>query len=433
LPGNHDNTLFHVVEANYVHDVDALGVTQHAGKGIFANKRVMIPLNVNRNHWITAVINCFESPGIVRVAVFDSMGPKLYPMDRLLNFVKRVCEVDQNVESAQQLRLDVQNVPNLPRQIDNDCAIFAYLFASCICLQANLPYEQMQFPFRSESMVCYRMLLTDALLSRSRLLSVESIISVGEHATPLTAVENDDVLRVQREAEARDGPFLRIQAMGKFFPVSGSGILRVLNVAENGWLNDEGVNAAIALVCHINTRCICFDSLHFSSLQHQLATNAFRMTSIMNRLRRAFDATPFLLLPIHKSGNHWILATISRQQDNAQIRVYDSLDRDESQVVLQSRRNFEIETTLCFVAAFVTGMYTSPVTDYSDAFREAIQYSSCPKQGNNSDCGMHVVLSAMCLSESSARGERPSLHFQPVDIPVYRKKLALRLWHSRVT
>jgi hypothetical protein len=72
--------------------------------------------------------------------------------------------------------------------------------------------------------------------------------------------------------------------------------------AEHERLDDEGVNAAIALVCHTNARCICFDSLNFGSLQQQVAANAFRLANFMSQLRVAFDAKPFLL-PIQKGGN----------------------------------------------------------------------------------------------------------------------------------
>jgi hypothetical protein len=436
LPGNENNSLFHVVEANYIHDVARLEVAEHRGKRIFVDKRVIVPLNVNTNHWVTVVVNCFETPGTVNVCVFDSLGTRKYDqaMDRLLQFFKRVCQLDQDLDQAQRLRLVVRDVPNLPRQVANDCAIFAYLFASCISLQADLPFERMRFPFQSNSMDCYRTLLTDALLSRSRLLFIESIIKVEENACALTAMEASDVSRIVREAEADMSPnFLRFRVeAGGLVSIPAQGILRILGNVERGWLDDDGVNAAVRFICHVNERCIFVDSLMFSSLQEQVNSRSFRSESFMDRLTLSFATKKFILLPIHKGGNHWILATIEQRGEFVHICLYDSLDRDTSQVILQSKRNAGIEITLYYITAYVLGMHSDHVFDYSDAFPgESIQYLSCPRQENANDCGMHVILSAMCLSETVARGERSSLHFQTVDIPVYRKKLVLRFWNSR--
>ena len=177
---------------------------------------------------------------------------------------------------------------------------------------------------------------------------------------------------------------------------------------QGGWLSDNTVNGLIGLVTNSpENQTTENQSSHalIESLKWQSDRTYSRTTEITYNRRT--------LIPIC-IANHWMLLLVD--PPNGSIWLFDSLATDRS-TRLQGIR--ELIKDAC------------KIVDH-DNIKLLLKEAEIAHQTNGNDCGAHVVINAVALSQ----GDQPAKDIETLDIPRDRlsmgQMIARRYWEQRV-
>jgi hypothetical protein len=177
---------------------------------------------------------------------------------------------------------------------------------------------------------------------------------------------------------------------------------------QGGWLSDNAVNGLIGLVTNSPEDQMTENQSSYTlieSLKWQSDRTYNRTTEITYNRRT--------LIPIC-IANHWMLLLVD--PPNGLIWLFDSLTTDRS-TRLQGIR--ELVKDAC------------KIVDH-DNIKLSLKEAEIAHQTNGNDCGAHVVINAVALSQ----GDQPAKGIETLDIPRDRlsmgQMIARRYWEQRI-
>lgn len=208
------------------------------------------------------------------------------------------------------------------------------------------------------------------------------------------------------------------------------------------WLDDEIINCFVGMINARNKRihaCLVplslpnthqrtprtfmFNSFFYTVLCQ--GKNGFNYNGAHRWTRRAkLDVTAYdlILVPIHATNNHWVLANIDMVR--REFGYLDSMkNRDKLGVVPRLKQWLQAELTREKGAAVAEEMLVRKWRTLENTYTTygSNESHKTPSQTDDSSCGIFMLTFANCLSMGAKMG------FSQTDIPVLRKKIALHL------
>eukprot|EP00760_Papus_ankaliazontas_P027011 PhM_4_TR3105/c0_g1_i1/m.74091/K08592/SENP1; sentrin-specific protease 1 len=178
------------------------------------------------------------------------------------------------------------------------------------------------------------------------------------------------------------------------------------------WLNDQIINAYVALVCHqLSDKTCCFLSSFFMTKLRTAGANAVERW--VKKLPLSAPETRFVLVPINVNASHWALGVISLL--DCRVEYYDSMMRHDG--------GSKAWSTLL---AFCEGCELLRRGEGKWAAQNRVV--SVPQQTNGYDCGVftcrfaHAFCEYASSSSSSSSFEFP---FSQKGLEVAREQIAM--------
>eukprot|EP01012_Entosiphon_sulcatum_P065501 TRINITY_DN9445_c0_g1_i3.p1 TRINITY_DN9445_c0_g1~~TRINITY_DN9445_c0_g1_i3.p1 ORF type:complete len:358 (+),score=31.02 TRINITY_DN9445_c0_g1_i3:426-1499(+) len=183
------------------------------------------------------------------------------------------------------------------------------------------------------------------------------------------------------------------------------------------WLNDEVVNLYFSLLQDRSTRP-GFPPIHVfnSFFILKLTARGYDYSAVRRWTKKAdIFSRRLLLIPVHKPG-HWVLVVVNLELGC--IAYYDSLGGCDSSLLQVVQRYLLDEHR------------DKQPTSRSEAPHLILKQPKNLPQQTSSDCGVFACKFAEVITRDSSKV--PSFTFGPQDMPYFRKRMVLELFHRFV-